>query len=209
MKKITKLALALAVTFAVSGNITGSAFAADLSNTSGTTWDSTASTTSVDPDCVAQVTLQAPSASVEAVNSACTVTTVIKSRVDQVTTQPTTLTRIATSPIYSKSWEIDKIGITYYEITKGKFYYDGSQAWSTKTYRGLTGSHECQAPGSWGVTVAVSVEGCTSSYSTSGDAVTDRETYKVSAFVNGFPVYWVYAMSELSKADGTTTARDF
>ena len=209
MKKIIKITMALVMALAMTGNIATTANASVLSDTSGAVWDSTTSSTAVDSGCIAQLTEQLPGASLETLNSACTVTTVIKSKVEPVVTQPAGLTRLATTPIFSKSWEIDKIGITYYEVSKGKFYYDGNQAWSTKSYRGFTGSHECQAPGSWGVTVAVSVEGCTTSYSTSGASVTDRETYKVSAFVSGFPVYWVYAMSELSNANGSTTARDF
>jgi len=209
MKKITKISMALVMALAVTGSIATTANAAGLTDASGAIWDTSTSSTAVDLGCIAQLTEQLPGASLETLNSACTVTTVIKSKVERVVTQPSGMTRLAANPIYSKSWEIDKIGITYYEISKGKFYYDGNQAWSTKTYRGFTGSHECQAPGSWGVTVVVSVQGCTTSYSSSGASVTDRETYKVSAFVSGFPVYWVYAMSELSNANGSTTARDF
>lgn len=167
--------------------------------------------TELDSSCVNQIRMQDATVSELDLTTICTVTSIYKSRIDSVPVNFLASRIIAPieSTVYSKSWEIEKIGVTYSEISKGKFYYDGSQVWSTKTYRGYKGYHQCQAAGSWGITVDVSVLSCPTSYTNGGTTVVDRENYKVSAFVNGFPVYWVLAMSELSNYDGSTYARNF
>lgn len=172
-------------------------------------WESIQRSTDVDQSCMNQIRPQAQNASEADLEKICTVTTVLKSRVDVANPSTTGIRALALGPVYSKTWEINKIGITYFEVAKGRFYFDGSKAWSTKLYRGYKGFFDCQAPGSWGFTVQVTVEDCSTTYINNGGSVVDRETYKVSAFVSGFPIYWVYAMSQLSKADGTTTSRDF
>lgn len=172
-------------------------------------WDSIQQSTNVDQSCIVQIRPQAPTATEAELANFCTVTTIVKSKVDVTNPNVVGIRTLALPEVRSKTWEINKIGITYFEVAKGKFYFDGSKAWSTKLYRGYKGYFDCQAPGSWGVTVQVTVEDCSSTYISDGSAVVDRETYKVSALFAGFPVYWVYAMSQLSKSDGTTTSRDF
>jgi hypothetical protein len=172
-------------------------------------WDSSSSLTAVDSSCIEQLGSQDSITTAEDLINLCTVTTVLRTNVQVEEFRGSRLSRIVEPTIYSKTWQIEKIGGTYVEISRGKFYYDGSKAWSTKSYRGYAGYHECQAPGSWGITVDVSVESCTTSYSTSGASVTDREKYKVSAIANGFPIFWVLAMSELSTSTGATEARAF
>lgn len=172
-------------------------------------WENIQQSTTVDQSCLDQITPQAPNASEAELERICTVTTVVKSKDETTHTAAIGARALALAPVKSKTWEINKIGITYFEVAKGKFYYDGAKAWSTQSYRGYKGYFDCQAAGSWGITVQVTVEDCTSTSVFNGAAVVDRETYKVSAFYAGFPVYWVYAMSQLSKADGTTTTRDF
>jgi len=151
----------------------------------------------------------------------CTVKTVTRASAPQVASaasiqsdpsltsvQKVSLLAAAVSGIvYYKTWSQEKAGITYYEIHKGKFYYDNTNAWSTRTLRGWTGWHDCQAAGSWGVTVNVEVVSCKSTVD--GSSTIDRETYKVSALVSGSPVNYTLAMSMLLKKDGSTVSRAY
>ena len=145
-------------------------------------WDSVETRTSLDPSCIEQITRQLPNISQNNLESACTVTAIISTGQDVSPFLVSGMSALSTATVVkSQTWQIDKVGVTCYEISKGKLYYDGSKAWSTRLYRGLMGSHTFQAPGSWGVTVDVSVEDFTTGCSTRGFTVIDREPHNVSA----------------------------
>ncbi|MEY4451409.1 MAG: hypothetical protein RLZZ380_530 [Actinomycetota bacterium] len=189
----------------------GSALASTAPLDSNLSWDKSETSRTLDYSCVSQIADQLPEAKTVDIMGLCYLTTVTHSRVETVSPSKVVSRIVApvSSPIRSRLWEIEKFGVTYYEVTRGKFYYDLDQVWSTKLYRGYKGYHECQAAGSWGVTVIVDVMSCPTTYSNSGRTVIDRENYKVSVFLDGSPAYWVLAMSQLSNYDGSTYTRNY
>jgi len=76
--------------------------------------------------------------------------------------------------------------ITDSETQSGTFYYDGSRAWVTSTYRGFTGSHRCMID--WAVGFGVSPQNCYESGSSSERVLSQQ--WLMSPFLNGFPVSW-------------------
>jgi hypothetical protein len=76
--------------------------------------------------------------------------------------------------------------ITDSETQSGTFYYDGSRAWVTSTYRGVTGSHRCMID--WTVGFGVSPQNCYESGSSSERALSQQ--WLMSPFLSGFPVSW-------------------
>jgi hypothetical protein len=76
--------------------------------------------------------------------------------------------------------------ITDSETQSGTFYYDGSRAWVTSTYRGFTGSHRCMID--WAVGFGVAPQNCYESGSSSERVLSQQ--WLMSPFLNGFPVSW-------------------
>lgn len=76
--------------------------------------------------------------------------------------------------------------ITDSETQSGTFYYDGSRAWVTTAYRGVTGSHRCMID--WAVGFGVSPQNCYESGSSSERVLSQQ--WLMSPFLNGFPVSW-------------------
>ena len=76
--------------------------------------------------------------------------------------------------------------ITDSETQSGTFYYDGSRAWVTSTYRGLTGTHRCMID--WTAGFGVTAQNCFESGSSSERVLSQQ--WLMSPFLNGFPVSW-------------------
>ncbi|WP_433930849.1 hypothetical protein [Curtobacterium flaccumfaciens] len=71
-------------------------------------------------------------------------------------------------------------------VMRGKFYYDGTSAWSKKKHRGKVGYQRCDDDGSYGLGVAVGVKAC-GNYSPKGKDIL-YETVKVDYVFRGSPV---------------------
>jgi hypothetical protein len=89
-----------------------------------------------------------------------------------------------------KQWEQGKQSVigAWRTTHKGATYYDGSYVWTEGTYAGQTGSHVCNV-GGWGIGYTISTTSCTESNTWTSSPITHRYYFRVSAVVNGFPVY--------------------
>ncbi|MBN9154876.1 MAG: hypothetical protein J0J05_12915 [Microbacterium sp.] len=98
----------------------------------------------------------------------------------------------AAGAVKSKNYSQTFNNLTDQETQYGKFYYDGSRAWVTSTYRGLKGTHICKVD--WAVGYAVSLRSCSESGSTSQRNLSAQ--WNVAVGIKGSPVSWdeVYTM---------------
>ncbi|WP_141692785.1 hypothetical protein [Leifsonia xyli] len=76
--------------------------------------------------------------------------------------------------------------ITDQETQSGYFYYDGSHAWVTQSYRGTQGNHQCNV--SWAVGYYVTNTGCTDTGSTSQRNLT--MSWLIQVGIKGSPISW-------------------
>jgi hypothetical protein len=65
----------------------------------------------------------------------------------------------AAGAVQHKSYSQQENNTTDSETQYGTFYYDGSHAWVTVTYRGAQGSHLCRLD--WSVGYVIELKGCT------------------------------------------------
>ncbi|WP_144267618.1 hypothetical protein [Leifsonia xyli] len=76
--------------------------------------------------------------------------------------------------------------ITDQETQAGYFYYDGSHAWVTQSYRGTPGNHQCNV--SWAVGYYVTNTGCSDTGSTSKRNLT--MSWLIQVGIKGSPISW-------------------
>lgn len=97
---------------------------------------------------------------------------------------------LAAGSVTRKQWEQGKQSVTgaWRTTQKGTTYYNGSYVWTKGTYAGYTGSHVCNV-GGWGVGYTITTTSCSESNTWTSSPITHRYYFRVSAVVNGFPVY--------------------
>lgn len=105
--------------------------------------------------------------------------------------------------IQSRTWTHTYWGGSIVEKHTGQTYYDGEKAW-VKKYRNKTGSHTCQAAGSWAVGFNVTVQSCNKP--ATGSSATSTERFRVSFLVSGSPIHFVADLKYKVNANGATTA---
>lgn len=96
------------------------------------------------------------------------------------------ITSAAAGTLKRKTYSQQMNNITDSETQYGTFYYDGSHAWVTSTYRGYKGSHFCKVD--WAGAYAVTSRGCSESGSTSQRNLTAHWNFALG--VAGSPVSW-------------------
>lgn len=93
---------------------------------------------------------------------------------------------VAAGAVKSRYYSQQMNHITDSETQSGTFYYDGSRAWVTSSYRGFTGSHRCMID--WAVGFGVSPQNCYESGSSSERVLSQQ--WLMRPFLSGFPVSW-------------------
>lgn len=76
--------------------------------------------------------------------------------------------------------------ITDQETQRGTFFYDGSTAWVTQSYRGHSGTHSCNAD--YAIGYSVSSTACSDSGSTSSRKL--QMNWNISLGLKGGPIAW-------------------
>jgi hypothetical protein len=112
------------------------------------------------------------------------------------------------SAVSYRDWTQTFVNLNYKEVHRGRFFYDGTYAWSTTAYRGFIGSHFCHQAGSHVTLGWVGNTQCTTERSVSNYSLVERETYDY-AVLQDVPVGFTAAMSVLVNAAGGYVERPF
>ncbi len=108
----------------------------------------------------------------------------------------------AAGTVKSKSYKQNYDNVIVAWEQSGKFYYDGSRAWVTSSYRGYTGYHTCKVNRSIGY--VIDVKKCDESGSTSQRNL--RAIFHSSAIPSGGLVNWSTEMHFFVNSKGSTWA---
>jgi hypothetical protein len=107
-----------------------------------------------------------------------------------------------------RDWTQTFVNLNYKEVHKGRFFFDGTYAWSTTSYSGNLGSHFCHQSGSYALLGWVGNIQCTSERSVSKYSLVERETYDYASLPNA-PIGFTAAMSVLVNAVGGYVERPY
>jgi hypothetical protein len=105
---------------------------------------------------------------------------------------------VVAGTVKSRTYSQQVNNLTDSETQAGTFYYDGTRAWVTSSYRGVVGSHRCTV--NWSVGYSIALQGCYESGSSS--VLTLSQQWLFTPFVNGFPVSWSETYSIRVTASG-------
>ncbi|MBF4595743.1 hypothetical protein ITJ58_18450, partial [Curtobacterium flaccumfaciens] len=93
------------------------------------------------------------------------------------------------SAIHSKTFNQRTDSPFYAEYHTGKFFYNGSRAWSTKKHQGKKGYHRCHTAGSLGWGTSVTMINCYSQRN--GNSARLAEDFEVGVLIKGSPFSYV------------------
>ena len=92
----------------------------------------------------------------------------------------------AAGAVRSKPYSQSIKQVTDQETQRGTFYYDGSHAWVTVTYRGFNGTHSCNVD--YAIGYSITNTSCSDSGSTSSRKL--QMNWDVAVAVKGSPLAW-------------------
>lgn len=98
---------------------------------------------------------------------------------------------LAGNRIVTRNWIQQVNGVAYLQTHRGRAYADGNRAWSTNSYRGVSGYHACNTD--YIVGGAINMQYCGGWFT--GNKLVQQHQFTVSAYFEGFPVTVSRAMT--------------
>lgn len=111
----------------------------------------------------------------------------------------------AGSTVWTRTWWQEKRGLYYVnwlEKHTGRIYYDGSQVWSTSSYRGYQGTHVCDQ--GFGILYDIKVNSC-STERIGTATLKEWDYFRVHVVWKGIPLYSSHNMHMTANRSGTIT----
>jgi hypothetical protein len=125
---------------------------------------------------------------------------------DLVSSEGQTLrSAVAAGTVWTRTWWQEKRGLYYVnwlEKHTGRIYYDGSQVWSTSSYRGYKGTHVCDQ--GYGILYDIKVNSC-STERIGTATLKEWDYFRVHVVWKGIPLYASHNMHMTANRSGTIT----